>query len=371
MVPNTDERGAVHMPPGFDQAVTLRQKACAAGPNPNFWYPVEWDSRLRVGKVLGAKLWDTPVAIYRTRDRKIYAIEDRCAHRHVKLSHGLVRDCHLQCIYHGWTYAQDGSLVDIPHDRFGKPFPKVKLRTFPTQVRYGLIWVFFGDATLADEVGIPAVPELECEQPWVCVPLDFIWRAHPTMLINNVMDSTHVATLHNRSIRTRSLIIKELLDCRAEGDRVTVVHRVERDEGALLWYLANDIKEKTQEACFDYPHMWVSVGGVYKLWNFVLPIDRTTTRIFLLSLSEQVKIPFTPWRAPYWLHHLLLPLTRRLVVRPLFDEDGWSARIEQEGYDEQFDQPSVELHPAPRLCYQLTIRKWEEHLASIYSWTGK
>src|SRR5262245_20400979 len=130
MVQNTDEGGAVRLPPGFDQAVSLKQNACAAGPNPNYWYPVEWDSRLRVGQVLGAKLWDTSVAIYRTGDCKIYAIEDRCAHRQVKLSHGLVRDCHLQCIYHGWTYAQDGHLVDIPHDLFGKPFPSVKLRTF-------------------------------------------------------------------------------------------------------------------------------------------------------------------------------------------------------------------------------------------------
>ena len=28
------------------------------------------------------------------------------------------------------------------------------------------------------------------------------------------------------------------------------------------------MRERLQ-ACFDYPHMWVSVGGVYKLWNFV------------------------------------------------------------------------------------------------------
>jgi len=363
MVVSTNDGGAGGFPPTFDDAVSLRQKACAAGPNPNYWYPVEWDSRLGVEKVIAAKLWNTSIAVYRARDRQIYAIEDRCAHRSVKLSHGLVQDCRLQCVYHGWTYAPDGRLTVIPHELLGKSLPSVQLRTYPVKVRHGLIWVFFGDPALANQRSIPAVPELEGDRPWVCVPLDFIWRAHSTMLINNVMDSTHVATLHSRDIRTRSLIIKNLTDCHAEGDRVIVRHDVEKDESGLLWYLANDIKVKTQEACFDYPHMWVSVGGVYKLWNFLLPIDRTTTRIFLLSLGEQVKIPFTPWHAPQWLHRLLLPLTKRFVVQPLFDEDGWSAFIEQEGYDEHFDKPAIELHPAPRLCYQLTIRKWEEHLA--------
>jgi hypothetical protein len=104
--------------------------------------------------------------------------------------------------------------------------------------------------------------------------------------------------------------------------------------------------------------------GIYKLWNLLLPIDRTTTRIFLLTLGEQVKIPFTPWHAPQWLHRPLLPATKRLVVKPLVDEDGWSALIEQKGYDAHFDQPAIEVHPAPRLCYQLTIRKWEEPVAS-------
>ena len=38
-------------------------------------------------------------------------------------------------------------------------------------------------------------------------------------------------------------------------------------------------------------------------------------------------------------------------------------RAEQEGYDANFDAPLAELNPAVNLFQQLTIRKWEEHLA--------
>ena len=36
---------------------------------------------------------------------------------------------------------------------------------------------------------------------------------------------------------------------------------------------------------------------------------------------------------------------------------------EQQGYDTHHAAPAVDLHPAIRPCYQLTVRKWQEHLA--------
>src|SRR3954468_6642273 len=120
---------------------TLRQRACEAGPDPAYWYAVEWDAALKPEKVIEVKLWDISAALFRTRNGSIHAVENRCAHRQVKLSHGTVDDCRLRCAYHGWTYGPDGRLVNIPHDIFGKPSPSVQLRTFPVAVRYGLIWV--------------------------------------------------------------------------------------------------------------------------------------------------------------------------------------------------------------------------------------
>jgi len=346
-----------------NSTLTLRQRACMAGPDPAYWYAVEWDAALKPENVIDVQLWDTAVAVFRGRNGRISAIENRCAHRQVKLSHGFVEDCRLKCTYHGWTYGPDGRLVDIPHDRFGKPFPSVQLRTFPVEVRYGLIWVFFGDPALANRKQIPKIPELEGNKPWACVEKDYILKAHPTMIVNNAMDSTHVATLHGRSFRTRSLKLGPLTRCQAEDDRVMISHQVTMDSNALLWYIANRIKDGTQNTCYDYPNIWSTVGGVYWLWYFLLPVDKRTTRIFILSLSERVKIPFTPWLSPQWLNRALLPLGKRLLVNPLLDEDVWSTEIEQEGFDKHSDMPSIDFHPASHLGYQLTIRKWEEHLA--------
>ena len=38
-------------------------------------------------------------------------------------------------------------------------------------------------------------------------------------------------------------------------------------------------------------------------------------------------------------------------------------QAEQQGYEVHFDQPIAELNPAVHRFQDLTIRKWEEHLA--------
>ena len=52
-----------------------------------------------------------PVVVTRDQDGTLHAFENRCAHRHIKLSHGTVENCNLVCIYHGWTFDRTGGLI--------------------------------------------------------------------------------------------------------------------------------------------------------------------------------------------------------------------------------------------------------------------
>ena len=124
-------------PPSFEDAANLRQRACAAGMDPAYWYPVEWDKNLAAGKVQEVKFWGTSVALYRAEDGKVHAVENRCAHRQVKLSHGWVENCRIKCVYHGWTYGPDGKL-DLVIGAAGGA-------TIPVQVAKALIgWIDWG-----------------------------------------------------------------------------------------------------------------------------------------------------------------------------------------------------------------------------------
>ena len=60
---------------------------------------------------------------------------------------------------------------------------------------------------------------------------------------------------------------------------------------------------------------------------------------------------------------LIRAASRRLLVRPLLAEDGFAVEAEQEAWARHYDQPIAELNPVVHQFQQLTIRKWEEHLA--------
>jgi hypothetical protein len=59
----------------------------------------------------------------------------------------------------------------------------------------------------------------------------------------------------------------------------------------------------------------------------------------------------------------VLKIANALSIKPLLRQDGFAVEAEQEGYELNFDAPLAELNPAVNLFQELTIRKWEEHLA--------
>jgi phenylpropionate dioxygenase-like ring-hydroxylating dioxygenase large terminal subunit len=338
-----------------------RERVRAAGLDPDYWYAVEHDHAVKPGQVVEVTFWGESIALYRGTDGHLRALENRCAHRQLKLSLGEVTDCALTCAYHGWSYAPDGRLAAIPHDLFGRPFPSVRLCAYPVQSRYGLIWLFPGDPTLAGQRHIPEIPELEGPRRWACVPLDFLWRAHHSLIIDNVSDFTH-AWLHRKY---QPFVDAKLTHCEAVGDRVLLSYDTQIGMGRISRRFVDRRRVRTDSIrlCYEYPYQWSDTGGKIKHWCFVLPIDARTTRVFFLFYFESLKIPLTPFRIPRRLMTLVLRLSNRMLIQPLLRQDGFAVEAEQRGHEAHPRQPVPDLNPAVALFQQLTLRKWEQHLA--------
>lgn len=351
----------VDVPPDYEHARNQRQKARSAGLHPDYWYAVEYDRAVRPGQAREVKFWKNSIVLFRGKDGQLRALENRCAHRQLKLSLGHVTGCQLTCVYHGWTYDGDGQLANVAHDLFGKPPLKVRIRSYPVQVRYGLIWIFPGDPALADVRKIPDIPELEGPNRWACVPVDFTWRTHHSMVIENVSDFTH-GYLHRRY---RPFEDARLLSCDVQDDRVTVKYEARIGCGRIsgLFVDRRRVNTNSIELCYQYPYQWSDTGGKIKHWCFILPMDEHTTRVFFLFHFAAIKIPFTPISIPRWGMTPFLRLANRLLIRPLLCEDGMAVEAEQEGYQIHYEAPMIEVNPVISQFQMLTIRKWDEHLA--------
>jgi len=348
-------------PPKFEEARNRRQKARAAGLHPDYWYAVGYDRALRRGQTMDVQFWNRSIALFRDDSGAIHAIENRCAHRQLKLSLGHVEGCQLVCPYHGWTYNGEGCVTEIPHELFGRPMPRFKVPSYPVRIRYGLIWVFPSEPERANEKGIPEIPELEGKHRWACVPLDFTWRAHYSMIIDNVSDFTH-AHLHRKY---QPFVGAKLTRHETVGDSVHLSYDTKVGQGRIsgLFVDRKRVDTNHMDLCFEYPYQWSDTGGRIKHWCFVLPIDERTTRVFFLFYFDALKIPFTSIRIPRWLMTAVLKIANRVLIGPLLSQDGFAVEAEQSAYEQHWDAPLAELNPVVGQFQQLIIRRWEEHLA--------
>jgi phenylpropionate dioxygenase-like ring-hydroxylating dioxygenase large terminal subunit len=360
---------AVRTPPSFTEAANRRQKARSAGLDPNHWYAVEHDAALAKGAVQEVKFWGQSVALYRDDKGRLHAVEDRCAHRQLKLSLGIVKEDRLVCQYHGWEYNGCGELVGVGHSLFGKAMPKCKVRHYPVRVRYGLIWIFFGDVERAEQTKMPEIPELEGDNRWACVPVDFTWGAHHSMIIDNVSDFTH-EFLHRKYKPFTGAVLTKL---ETVGDVVELAYDTKVGGGNISSRFVDkaNVDTNAMTLAFDYPYQRSDTDGKIKHWCFILPIDERTTRVFFLFYFDCFIVPFTKVKIPKQVMKPFLKISNRLLIAPLLRQDGVAVEAEQAGYEAHWDAPVFDLNPAVLAFQALIVRKWEAHLATQAEQTGK
>jgi phenylpropionate dioxygenase-like ring-hydroxylating dioxygenase large terminal subunit len=80
------------------------------------------------------------IAVWRSVDGPVQVWEDRCPHRGMRLSFGFVRRNRLTCLYHGWTYEEEGSCVSIPAHPDLQPPKTICTNSFPVAGSRGIIY---------------------------------------------------------------------------------------------------------------------------------------------------------------------------------------------------------------------------------------
>jgi hypothetical protein len=309
-----------------------------------------------------ATFWGEPIVLYRGEDGQVAAIENRCAHRQIKLSLGEVHGSRLVCAYHGWSYDCNGCVSEVPHDLFGRDMPRFRVPSYPVRVRYGLIWIFPGDPQLAADTPMPEIPELEGRDQWACIPFSFVWHAHHSIITDNLSDLTHGYLHRDRQAFSDPVLLRHEM----RGDAVYCQYRVHLLDGPLMKRLLDRSRPgmDLMELCFQYPYQWGNSADSVKHWILLLPVDARTTRVFFLFYFDHIKIPFTSWYVPRrgmtWLLRVAVPF----FIKPLVSQDGVAVDWEQQGYERYFDAPLAEICPAVPMFQEVVVRKWEEHLAS-------
>lgn len=158
------------------------------------WYVAAWSDE--VGNTpLARTLLGENIVLYRKTDGGVIALEDRCAHRHLPLSNGAVVGDNIQCGYHGLVYDQSGACVHIP----GQDVARYSVRRYVVQEQDQFISVWMGDPDEADLSKLISFPRLS-DPEWGVTKLLLPIKANYLLIVDNLLDLSHVAYVHNTTI---------------------------------------------------------------------------------------------------------------------------------------------------------------------------
>jgi phenylpropionate dioxygenase-like ring-hydroxylating dioxygenase large terminal subunit len=320
------------------------------GINPNFWYPVAVSGSVRKKKTFAATFAGERIALYRGESGTVYALEDRCAHRQVPLSMGVVEGDTLRCCYHAWAYRGNGRISQIPYLPKGVGRPPRGVRAYPVREAYGLVFVFPGDAPKAATTALPELPEFDSARHKTMMFSRTV-HCHYSFMHENLLDMNH-QFLH-RGIVGR--LQPELLGYDTGPQSVEARYLFthvggKKNRGAGL--LAGDgvgggggggssdvITIRT-----GYPYQTLHLVPenaelpAFSLWVAYVPEDaeQRTNHVYGLLMIEKPPIPGAL--------RLAWPFIRRFTER-VFAEDRMAVEAEQRAWDEQGEDWNHEVFP--------------------------
>ena len=190
----------------------------------NAWYVAAWSKD--VGReLLGRILLNEYVVLYRTEDGAPVALENRCPHRNLPLSEGRLIGDEIECGYHGLVFNCDGNCTHVPGSDEQPAWATVK--RYPVAERDG--WVFFwpGDPSLADEKTIPSYAERNLDDDWVRVQGQTFVKAGYRLVLDNLLDLSHLTYVHGSTTGNRDLAEMADLSTEVDGDTVRVTRWME------------------------------------------------------------------------------------------------------------------------------------------------
>src|SRR6201996_689601 len=334
--------------------VDLRQ----IGAHPDQWYPVAWSDELKVGKTLGRRFAGEPIVLYRGASGKVFALEDRCAHRQVPLHLGVVSGDDLKCHYHGWVYNCTGKCVNVPYLNMGPERLPNGVKGYPAREIDGLIFVFPGNPALA-EARAPKTLGSSQRSEYKTRRLNREVACHYTFMHENLFDMNH-QFMHRRymgSIKARCLgrdhgdhwaqveySFSRTAGKQSMGEKVIV--DLARKRGVPKKDFSDHMRIRT-----DYPYqslrVWLgrdtheSSDPALSVWLGYTPLgaDQRANRTFGYLSVKKPPVP--------GLIHMVWPAVTWFTEN-IFREDKEIVEYEQRAHDAQGTDWNNEIFPAIR-----------------------
>lgn len=259
----------------------------------NQWYVVlesnEVGNHPRGVTRLGEKLifWRDPAG-------KVSAAVDRCPHRGVALSVGVINNKHLQCPFHGFEFDSTWKCVLVPaNGRNGVVPNALRLNTYPTYEDHGFIWIWWG-SQVPEELPAPEFFD-NLDNSFTYGSARDPWNAHYSRVIENQLDVVHLPFIHRNTIGrgNRTLVDGPVVEWK--GDKMLYTYVFNRLDDGTPPRKPSELSPKAASSVhleFIFPNLWQNyISENVRILAAFVPVDDEHTLLYLRFYQKFLRLP--------------------------------------------------------------------------------
>jgi phthalate 4,5-dioxygenase len=236
---------------------------------------------------------------FRNSDGIVGVLDEQCCHRSASLALGRCEGGGIRCIFHGWKFAPDGTVMETPNVSDPKFRERVRARAFPAREAGGFIWAYLGPKELE-----PPFPHWRYFDypPERRLTVTLVIQANFVQVQEALLDSSHLTILHQDAFARKTDVeidfASNVVNVAAKADPV-----VEAEETTFGFHYAALRPKQTDQGLmtearvtgYVAPFHCVNANG--DLVGIIVPIDDERSLHHFVWWSDDKEIAHDPQRA--------------------------------------------------------------------------
>ena len=136
--------------------------------------------------------------MFRDSEGRVGILREQCCHRGASLVLGRNEEGGLRCLFHGWKFAVDGRILEMPNATDNRYLARYRQPSYPVREAGGFIWVYLGPKE--KEPPFPRYGFFDVPETHRVIELP-VGNANYVQLIEALVDTSHVGALHSDAFR--------------------------------------------------------------------------------------------------------------------------------------------------------------------------
>ena len=289
MLSRADNLKMCQTDPGTPMGAALRR----------FWIPVLMSEQLEAdGAPRRVELMGESFVAFRNTNGDVGILDEQCCHRSASLVLGRVEECGIRCLFHGWKFAIDGTIMDTPNvsdPRFKTHYRAV---SYPVREEGGFIWTFIGEKGSEPPFRrwpyFDVAPDHRLTVSFVVDDCNFV------QLGEALLDSSHLTILHQDIFR-RPSDSPLAVNVSNAGLKADPRMEAEETEFGLHYAAIRDVptddgpRAEARVTSFFAPFYYLNANG--NMIGIIIPMTDTRTLHHLVWWDEHKPLANDPYRA--------------------------------------------------------------------------